>query len=144
MFINHYSVSPAMITSVVGLGAKYTSAYKDADGEFLSGEHAYRLNLPPDIPANLFWSLTVYDANTAAGLDNGQDYPSISEQDGPVQNADGSTDLYFGPVAPEGKKKNWIKTTPGKGWFGIIRLYGPEKGFFDRSWIPGDFEKVTQ
>jgi hypothetical protein len=144
MFINHYSTSPAMITSVVGLGAKYTSAYKDADGEFLSGQHAYQLNLPPDVPANLFWSVTVYDANTAAGLDNGQDYPSISAQDGPVQNADGSTDLYFGPVAPEGKKKNWVKTTPGKGWFGIIRLYGPEKGFFDRSWIPGDFEKVTQ
>ena len=30
-------------------------------------------------------------------------------------NADGSVDLYFGPEAPEGKEKNWIKTISGKG-----------------------------
>ncbi len=37
-----------------------------------------------------------------------------------------------------------MKTVPGKGWFAIIRLYGPEQAFFDRSWIPGDFEKLNQ
>ena len=30
-------------------------------------------------------------------------------------NADGSVDLYFGPEAPEGKEKNWIKTISVKG-----------------------------
>jgi hypothetical protein len=94
------------------------------------------------VPANLFWSVTVYDAKTAAGLKNGQDYPSIGALDEPVQNADGSTDLYFGPEAPEGMEGNWVRTVPGRGWFGIIRLYGPEQSFFDRTWIPGDFEKI--
>ena len=51
---------------------------------------------------------------------------------------------YFGPRAPEGKEENWVKTVPGKGWFAITRLYGPEQAFFDRSWIPGDFEKLNQ
>ena len=110
MFINHYSTSPGMISSRVGLGAKYAGAYKDADGDYLTGDHTYKLNLPADVPANLFWSVTVYDARTAAGLNNGQDYPSIGSPDRPVQNADGSTDLYFGPKAPRGKEKNWIKT----------------------------------
>ena len=100
------------------------------------------LTLPADVPANLFWSVTVYDAKTAAGLNNGQDYPSIGARDMPIQNTDGSTELYFGPQPPEGMEKNWVGTVPGKGWFSVLRLYGPEQGFFDRTWIPGDFVKM--
>ena len=62
--------------------------------------------------------------------------------DKPVQNTDGSTDLYFGPDAPKGKEKNWLKTVPNKGYFVIIRLYGPTEPFFDQSWKPGDIERV--
>ncbi len=142
MFINHYSISTAMITSRVGIGAKYAGAYKDSDGNFLVGDHTYSITLPPNVPARLFWSLTAYDATTAAGLDNGQPYPSIGSRDNPEQNADGSTMLYFGPDAPAGKEKNWVKTVPGKGWFSLIRLYGPDQAFFDRTWKPGDFEKM--
>ncbi len=142
MFINHYSISPGMMTSRVDTGAKYAGAYKDADGAYLTGGNAYKLTLPADVPAGLFWSVTVYDATTAAGLDNGQDYPSIGDRDRPTQNADGSTDLYFGPEAPEGKESNWVKTVPGKGWFSLIRLYAPGQAFFDRSWKPGDFERM--
>jgi hypothetical protein len=142
MFINHYSISPGMVASKVGVGAKYAGAYKDSNGDYLVGGHTYKLTLPANIPAKLFWSVTVYDASTAAGLNNGQDYPSIGSRDNPVQNADGSTDLYFGPNSPKGMEKNWVKTVPGKGWFSLIRLYGPGKSFFDRTWKPGDFEKI--
>jgi hypothetical protein len=142
MFINHYSISTGMISSRVGIGAKYAGAYKDSDGNFLVGEHTYKITLPANVPSKLFWSLTAYDATTAAGLKNGQKYPSLGSRDNPVQNAHGSTTLYFGPKAPEGKEKNWVKTVPGKGWFSLIRLYGPDQAFFDRSWIPGDFVKV--
>ena len=142
MFINHYSISPGMVASRVGVGAKYAGAYKDSNGDYLVGDHTYKLTLPANVPAKLFWSVTVYDASTAAGLNNGQDYPSIGSRDNPVQNADGSTELYFGPNPPKGMEKNWVKTVPGKGWFSLIRLYGPEQSFFDRTWKPGDFEKM--
>ena len=142
MFINYYSISPGMITSQVGVGAKYTAAFKDSNGEFLMGSQTYKITLPANVPANLFWSITVYDAKTAAGLNNGQNYPSIGDRDKPVQNADGSTTLYFGPKAPEGKEMNWMKTVPGQGWFVVLRLYGPEMGWFDRTWKPGDFERM--
>jgi hypothetical protein len=52
------------------------------------------------------------------------------------------TELYFGPTAPDGREKQWIKTAPGKGWFAYIRIYGPEKAAFDGSWKPADFEQV--
>ncbi|NOR19257.1 MAG: DUF1254 domain-containing protein [Xanthomonadales bacterium] len=142
MFINHYSISTAMITSRVGIGAKYAGAYKDSNGDYLVGDHSYKITLPANVPARLFWSLTAYDFTTASGLDNGQKYPSIGSRDNPLQNADGSTTIYFAPMAPKGKEKNWVKTVPGKGWFCLIRLYGPDQAFFDRTWIPGDFEKM--
>lgn len=142
MFINHYSISPGMVSAKVGVGAKYAGAYKDSDGDYLIGGQAYKLTLPANIPAKLFWSVTLYDASTAAGLKNGQEYPSIGSRDNPVKNADGSITLYFGPKAPKGNEKNWVKTVPGKGWFSLIRLYGPGQGFFDRTWKPGDFEKM--
>lgn len=142
MFINHYSISTGMISSRIGIGAKYAGAYKDSNGDYLVGNHTYKITLPANVPAKLFWSLTAYDATTAAGLNNGQEYPSIGSRDNPVQNEDGSTTLYFAPKAPKGKEKNWVKTVPGKGWFSLIRLYGPDRAFFDRTWIPGDFEKM--
>jgi hypothetical protein len=103
------------------------------------GQKNYRLHLPKDIPAKLFWSVTVYDALTASGLDNGQRFPSINAMDKPETNADGSTDIYFGPESP-GDGKNWLRTVPEKGFFVILRLYGPAEPFFNQTWRPGDLE----
>jgi hypothetical protein len=58
-----------------------------------------------------------------------------------VQNADGTTDIYFGPKSP-GEGKNWLATISGKGWFTIFRLYGPKEAFFDKTWKLNDIEKV--
>jgi hypothetical protein len=58
------------------------------------------------------------------------------------KNDDGSVDIYFGPTAPKGHEKNWLQTIDGKGWFGAIRLDGPQQPYFDQSWKPGDIEKV--
>jgi hypothetical protein len=142
MFINAYSMSPGMISSTPGVGAKYLEGAKDSEGNFLTGDHSYSLNLPADIPAKNFWSITAYDPITAAGLDNGQPFPSLGSRDKPVKNADGSTTLYFSEKAPKGKEKNWVKTVKGKGWFVLLRLYGPEEGFFNKTWVPGDFERM--
>ena len=62
--------------------------------------------------------------------------------DKPVQNADGSFEIYFGPKSP-GEGKNYLATLPGKGFFAILRLYGPRKAFFDKSWIPDDVKKLS-
>jgi len=59
-----------------------------------------------------------------------------------TSHADCSTDLYFGSQAPAGTQVNWLATVPGGGYFAILRLYGPTEAAFDKSWTPGDFEKV--
>ena len=58
-----------------------------------------------------------------------------------MQNADGTTEIYYGPKSP-GAGKNWLATIPSKGFFTILRLYGPKKAFFDKTWRPDDIQKV--
>jgi hypothetical protein len=127
----------------VGAGSQYLSAYVDADGDYLDGGQTYKLHLPPNIPINNFWSVTLYDPMTRSLLRNGMPKPSLNSFDGPEQNADGSYDVFFGPEAPAGKEKNWVKTVPGKGWFTYIRLYGPLEPFFDQTWKPDDIAKLS-
>jgi hypothetical protein len=141
-FAHAYSVSPAMAADFVGMGAKYPATLRDADGDILSGGQTYKLHLPPNIPAKLFWSVTVYDADNASGLDNGQALPSINTMDRPKANGDGSIDIYFGPEKPE-RADNWLRTVPGKAWFTIIRLYGPDQPYFDNTWKPDDIVKIN-
>ena len=141
-FTNYYSVSPGMLSKIPGKGAAYMIAFTDSDGAPLTGGSDYRLNLPPNIPAANFWSVTLYEAQNASGLANGQPFPSLGSRDKPQQNVDGSTDLYLGPKAPEGKTSNWLATVPGKGYFAIIRLYGPTEAAIQKSWKPGDFKKI--
>ena len=143
MFHIGYSISPAMVMEMVGKGSKYPFAYRDMDGNYLSGTKAYKLHIPANVPAANFWSVTLYDASNASGLDNGQPYPSIGSLDDLEYNQDGSLYLYFGPKLPEGAPdSNWLRTVPGKGWFTLFRLYSPTEAFFDQSWKPGDFKKI--
>jgi hypothetical protein len=48
--------------------------------------------------------------------------------------------VYFGPKAPPGKEKNWAQTVPSKGWFVVLRLYGPLEPWFNKTWRPGEIE----
>jgi len=142
MFTDYYSISPGMVSKTSGKGAMYVIGFTDKEGTPLVGDANYRLNLPANVPADLFWSVTLYEAENASGLANGQPFPSLGSRDKPAQNADGSTDLYLGPNAPTGKETNWLATVPGRGYFAIVRLYGPTEPALNKSWKPGDIEKV--
>ncbi|HMJ03683.1 MAG TPA: DUF1254 domain-containing protein [Conexibacter sp.] len=136
--------TPAMCMRLTGIGSQYLMVTRDGDGEFFDGARTYRLNLPADIPESRFWSIMLYDRQTRSMLQTDQPMPSLGSQSGTVQqNPDGSTDLYFGPHAPADNESNWIQTVPGKGWFGILRLYSPLQPFFDKSWRPSEIEPYT-
>jgi hypothetical protein len=135
-FTDYYSISPGMLSKTPGVGANYLIAFADSAGAPLQGERSYALHLPPKIPAAVFWSLTLYDAANGSGLDNGQPFPSLGSRDNPEQEQDGSTVLYLGPKAPEGKVSNWLRTVPDKDYFVILRLYGPLEAAIDHTWKP--------
>ena len=142
-FTNYYSISPGMVSQIPGRGAAYAICFNDADGAPLVGHSAYKLTLPANIPAELFWSVTLYEAANGSGLATDQRrFPSLGSRDKPPKNADGSTDLYIGPEAPQGKEANWLPTAPQRGFFAILRLYGPTQAAIDFSWKPGDLERL--
>ena len=126
-----------------GQGSQYIGAYQDADGNWLTGDNSYRIHLPKDVPANMFWSLTVYDNDTRSMIQNEHGRPLVGSVHGAVPSEDGSFDLYFGPKLPaDVPEENWVETMLGKGWFTYLRLYGPEAPYFEKTWIPrgqGDY-----
>jgi hypothetical protein len=143
----HYpytAVTPAMTVEMVGVGSQYAVAVTDADGNYLDGSKNYSLTLPAGIPAKDFWSFVNYDPQTRSILQTPTTaQPSVSSQSGEVQaNDDGSVTVWFGPEPPPGKASNWVPTVPGKGWFTVLRLYGPLEPWFDKSWRPGEIEVV--
>jgi hypothetical protein len=76
-------------------------------------------------------------------LQTDQAKPDVGSQSGTVEeNPDGSTGIYFGPNAPDGKTNNWLQTVPGKGYFVILRLYNPLQPFFDKTWQPSEIEPI--
>jgi hypothetical protein len=135
--------TPAMALKMVGRGSQYALCDKDRDGHFLNGSKTYKLNIPANVPAKDFWSVVIYDPQTRSELQTGQPYPSRNnKRDNLDTNPDGSVDLYFGPEAPAGKENNWTQTVSGKGWFAVLRLYGPLEPWFDKTWRPGDIEAI--
>ncbi len=140
-FYPYTGITPAMCMRLPGVGSQYLIAMRDSDGQFLDGDRSYRFTLPPDIPESRFWSVMLYDRQTRSMLQTDQPRPDIGSQSGEVKpSPDGSTDVYFGPAAPEGKTNNWIQTAPGKGFFTILRLYNPLPPFFDKTWRPSEIE----
>ncbi|ART82114.1 hypothetical protein CBP31_05305 [Oceanisphaera profunda] len=142
-YFNAGGVTPAMATSHVGAGSDYALANLDADKKAFDGAKTYKVHLPPNVPVNDFWAVTIYDTQTRSMLQTSQAFPTVGSQDkGIEKNADGSYDLYFGPKAPAGKENNWLATVPGKSWFVILRMYGPLEPWINKTWRPSEIELV--
>jgi hypothetical protein len=135
--------TPAMALEMIGAGSQYAFNATDSDGAYLDGSRTYRLRVPADVPAKDFWSVVAYDPQTRSELQTDQRFPSVNNRKTPLTyNDDGSVDLYFGPEAPVGMVNNWVQTVPGKGWFVLLRLYGPLEPWFEKTWQPGEFERL--
>jgi hypothetical protein len=141
-FYEAVTLSAGMTTKTPGLGQQYIGIQKDRDGNWLQGGNTYTLRVPPDAPVKQFWAITLYDTETRCFIDNPHDTAGLDSRMDLIKNADGSVDLYFGPIAPTGKEKNWIPTVPGRGWFAYFRFYAPTEPYFDRTWSLPDIEKV--
>ena len=138
-----YSSAPAMVNDTVGMGSKYPSTFKDADGDFLDGNNSYKLHLPPNIPAALYWAVTVYNPIDGTMPETSQQFPSRNAFDNVKVNADSSVDLYFGPTKPgNAPEENWIQTLRDHGFLVAVRLYGAGAAFYDQTWKPDDIVKV--
>jgi hypothetical protein len=142
-FYEAVGLSAGMTTQTPGEGQVYLSSYRDTNGQWFDGGRAYRLRVPPNVPAGQWWSVALYDIETRCFIDTKYDKAELGSRSNLAMNADGSVDLYFGPKPPTGApESNWIPTAPGRAWFTYLRLYAPLKPYFDASWKLPDIEAV--
>ena len=143
MHFGYIVVSPALAVTVPGKGSDYAMAAVDSNKKALDGSKTYKLHLPPNPPAKDFWAVTIYDTQTRSQLQTDQQFPTLGSQGkGLKKNADGSYDIYFSPKAPKGQENNWLQTVPGKSWWIVLRMYGPEEVWIKQTWRPGEVELV--
>ena len=135
--------SPAMFRRVEGSGSLYWLGARDDTGAYLDGARDYRLSIPLPVPGSLFWSITIYDAETRSQVQAKQGTAALRSlfelRDLP---GSGTAELRFGPTAPTDGAGAWLQTIPGRGWFAYVRIYGPQAPAFDGSWKPGDFQAL--
>ncbi|MFC1834474.1 DUF1254 domain-containing protein [Thermodesulfobacteriota bacterium] len=128
----------------VGIGgnviedAFYPFAIQDADGNQLSGEHAYTLTFKKGEwpPAGAFWSITLYDMDGYL-VDNPLNRYAIGDRSKLKPNPDNSLTIYIQSESPGAKKEaNWLPA-PKSGPFKLgLRLYAPMKKVVNGSWTP--------
>lgn len=123
-----------------GAGQFYLLEIHDSAGRPFDGKSTYRLRVPPNAPVKQYWSVTAYDGVTHALIREMPRASVASNAQGVQKNADGSTDVYFGPKAPAGKESNWVPTSPNGTFELLFRFYGPDKALADKSWKLPDAE----
>lgn len=111
--------------------ALYPMANDDLAGGALTGEHRYEITFPKGQwpPADFFWSLTMYDANTLGLVPNELGRYSISDRtDGVVQEPETEALTFYLQHQPPGSAAqlaNWLPA-PAGGFYVVLRVYGPK------------------
>ncbi|MEV8564464.1 DUF1254 domain-containing protein [Streptomyces sp. NPDC051322] len=116
-----------------GYEAVYAHTFRDAEGQWLTGEHAYTLRFDRPPPVESFWSLTMYETPDYYLVDNPADRYSIGDRtSGLVHGADGSLTVYIQRERPEdpAEAANWLPA-PAGAFRPLLRLYTPRQEVLD-------------
>lgn len=139
--------------SLIGLGALeraeaiYATCVTDADGERLDGARTYRLHIPPAMPVDAFWSLSMYEFAPDGRrffTDNAIGRYTIGDRTPGLQvNADGSIDLWLQHARPEpAREANWLPAPAGR--FSLtLRYYHPQQALLSRRFVQPAPEQIA-
>lgn len=141
--------------SLWGLGALptheviYVSAIADEQGALLQGANSYRFRIPPEgIPAEAFWSLTLYEVDSFGGMYFAANplkrYAMGDRTAGLKKNADGSMDIWIShePPVELDRQTNWLPAPAGLFRL-MIRAYAPSELFLSGKILPPAVERWT-
>ena len=140
--------SPFMTVPVPGKAQAYIGKFEDEDGQRLQGGNNYVFRINGPVPAEIFWSVVIYDTDTRCLIDNrkgaaGGKATTGSKTEGLRKNDDGSYYMLLGPDAPpKGWEANYVQTLPGRGWFPYMRAYGAKAEFFNGQYKYPTINKV--
>lgn len=112
----------------------YPFTLLDGKGEFLSGTDNYVLHFPAGQtpPANLLWSITMYDQRRSL-VANRLDRYAIRSNLPLVYNQDGSLDILISHEEPNENLSNWLPAPKGE-FMLMMRIYQPKKEALNGQW----------
>jgi len=116
--------------------AVYASTRKDAAGERLNGENAYRLHFDADRlpPVDAFWSLTVYDEENFLVENSLGRYALGDRTPGLAHGGDGSLDILVQHGEPAEGTSNWLPAPRGD--FELtLRFYQPRQEMLQGNYV---------
>jgi len=127
--------------AVEQIEATYARTDVDSKGDPLIGERQYRLEIPADVPAAAFWSVTLYVIEADGRLffhANPQQAYSISNRMPQTRKgSDGRTSILIGPSAPQDPATNWLPSAQGRLAL-VFRAYLPQPALRRGEWLlPG-------
>ena len=131
------SVAMAQIYINPAEEALYPVLERDAAGNALDGQYAYRLHFPPGElpPVDFFWSLTMYHSEGLL-VDNPISRYAIGDRSEHLRyESDGSLDVVISHDQPARGQDNWLPAPPG-GFRLMLRLYGPTSNALQGQWSP--------
>jgi len=127
--------------------AVYPLSLKDAHGDEYDGskyKYVVRFEKGKLPPANVFWSLTLYDENYFF-VPNAINRYDLAQRDKLITNPDGSVDMYMQAESPgKDKEANWLPAPKGK-FVLVMRIYQPRKSapsILDGTWKPPPVRKT--
>ncbi len=137
------TMSEGMTAETVGVGSKYLAAYRDSDGNYLNSAFDYVLVVPPNPPAEQFWSITGYNARTRAMVYT--DRKDVSSRQDLYVNPDGSVPVYL-TSNPQSMPhpQNCIDIKGQGDIFVYFRTYAPTKEYFSKSWKLPDIQRIKK
>lgn len=137
------------VVALVGFGANlpedavYPSTSIDADGRPLNGGSRYALHFNESgiPPADVFWSLTMYDSHGFL-IENELNRFAVRSLSKLSYNADGSMDIWIQRNNPGEKlESNWLPAPPGDFKL-MLRLYGPRPEVLSDNWAPPGVSRI--
>lgn len=136
----------------VGLGANVVeencsyNTYVDAAGQKLDGSNGqtYRLEIGDTPPADAFWSITLYEADSGWLYDAPEHVHSVGSATGrPNAAGPAPTSIYISasppPIAGDGV---WLPS-PASTFFLVLRMYQPREEALSEKWTPQPVYRVT-
>ncbi len=137
------------VVALIGLGANiaadaiYSNAFTDGADKPLNGANRYVLHFEKGQmpPANAFWSLTMYNAQSFF-VENPLNRYNLTAWMPLKYNDDGSLDLYIQKESPgKARESNWLPAA-AEAFSVTLRVYWPKESMVDGSWKTPAIKKV--
>lgn len=126
--------------------AVYPIGRVDAQGQPLTGKHAYRIHFAPDAlpPVDAFWSITAYD-DKGHMIPNPINRYSVGDRtEGLIRDADGGVSIILSADrSSEDQEVNWLPIPKDAPFYLMMRLYLPQPVLLNQGWSPPAIERTA-